>query len=99
MLELNITAQVHNRASGNIIGLKEEIASKLEDVADVLFIDVKVSEPLQLSLDDKPKIRQTLTVNAARSELLKHLLTLDEYKNIIQAIVDITKIECPENSE
>lgn len=99
MLELNITARIHNRASDNIIGLKEEIAYKLEDVADVLFIDVKASAPLQLSLDDKPKIRQTLTVERAREELIKNKLTIEEYKNIIQAIVDITKIECVENSE
>ncbi len=99
MLELNITAKVHSRASDNIIGLKEEIANKLEDVADILFIDVNVSAPLQLSLDDKPKIRQTLTVSRAREELIKNKLTIEEYKNIIQAIIEIKKIECVENSE
>lgn len=98
MLALNITAKVHNRASDNIIGLKEEIAYKLEGVADVLFIDVKASAPLQLSFDEKPKIRQTLTVEQARKELIKNTLTIEEYKNIIQAIIDITKIEGVENN-
>ena len=96
MLELNISVRVHDNARKNIIGLKDDIASRIESVADVLFIDVKGSEPLQFSLDNPSKIRQTITVSKAREELIKNKLSIEEYKNIIQAIVDITQIECSE---
>ncbi len=92
MLELNITAQAHGKAASNIIGLKEEITYALENIADILFIDVKAAEPLQLSFEDKPKIRQKVTVNSAKAELLKHELTIEECQNIAKALVDITKI-------
>jgi hypothetical protein len=99
MLELNISVRVHDKARRNIIGLKDDIASRLESVADVLFIDVTDADPLQLSLDNPPKIRQTITVSKAREELIKNKLSIEEYKNIIQAIVDITQIEGVENNE
>ena len=99
MFELNISVRVHDNARKNIIGLKDDIASRIESVADVLFIDVKDADPLQLSFDNPQRIRQTVTVSKAREELIKNKLSIEEYKNIIQAIVDITKIEPPDNVE
>ena len=96
MLELKITAHVHGKAESNIRGLKEEIAGKLESIADILFIDVKASAPLQLTLTDKPKVRQTVTKQTALDALAKANLTVEEHKNIIAAIIELNKTEGPE---
>lgn len=96
MLELNIIAQAHGKTASNIIGLKEEVAYALENIADILFIDVKVSAPLQLTLTDKPRVRQTVTKQSALDALVKANLTVEEHKNIIAAIIELNKMEGPE---
>lgn len=99
MLELNITAQAHGKAASNIIGLKEEITYALESIADILFIDVKASAPLQLTLTDKPRVRQTVTKQTALDALVKADLTVEEHKNIIAAIIELNKIEGAETDD
>lgn len=89
MLELNIKVLVHSNAEKNIIGIKEEIAYKLESVADVLMITVKDASPLQMKFDDGyTHICQKVTVEKAREEIKKANLSLEELRNITEAIIE-----------
>ena len=89
MLELNIKVLVHSNAEKNIIGIKEEIAYKLESVADVLMITVKDASPLQMKFDDGyTHICQKETVEKAREEIKKANLSLEELRNITEAIIE-----------
>lgn len=99
MFELKITAQVHSSAEKNIIGIKEEIAYAIENVADVLFVDVKASEPLQLTFGEKSQIRQKVTVQSALAEIRKHNLTLEEMQNVVSALIELSKAEGKEESK
>lgn len=99
MLELKITAKLLNSAEKDIIGIKEVLASTIEKWADVISIDVTTSEPLQLTLEDKPQIRPKVTMQTALSEITKQNLTLEEMQNIVSALIELTKIEGVERIE
>lgn len=99
MLELKITAKLLNSAEKEIIGIKEVLASTIEKWADVIHIDVTASEPLQLTLEDKVKIRPKVTMQLALAELIKLDLTLEEMQNVAAALIELTKIEGVERLE
>ncbi len=92
MLELNIKAKLLDKAGQEMIGIKDAIAYVVEKWLVSIEFSIDDSEPLQLSLTDKPKIRQTVTVAAAKQALQSKNLTIEEYQNIIEAIIDLTKI-------
>lgn len=93
MLELKITAQLLSSAENDIIGIKEAIIYLVEQWSDVVKVEVKTSEPLQLTLGNKPEIRQTVTVAAAMQAIKAHNLTLEEMQNVVAALVELTKLE------
>lgn len=93
MLELKITALLHSSAEKDIIGIKESIAYLVEKWADVLSIDVKAAEPLQITFGEKSNIRQSVTVQSAIAEIKKHNLTIEEMQNIVAALIELSKIE------
>lgn len=92
MLELNIKAQLLSGAEAEMIGIKDAIAYIVEPWAVKLDFKIDNSAPLQLTMTDKPQIRQTVTVAAAKQALQSENLTIEEYQNIIEAIIDLTKI-------
>lgn len=92
MLELNIKVLVHSNAEKNIIGIKEEIAYKLEGVADVLMINVKDASPLQMRFNDGyTHICEKVTYEKALDELKKANLSLEELQNIVAALIEESK--------
>ncbi len=92
MIEVIITAKLLNSAESDMIGIKEALATVTEKWADLISIEVKSSAPLQMTFDDKPKIRQTVTVAAALEYFKKNKLTAEEGQNIIQALIEHNKI-------
>lgn len=90
MLELKITVQLLNSAEKDVIGIKEAISYLLEKWADVIRFEIKASEPLQLTLGDKPEIRQKVTKALALQELKDKNLTLTEIQNITSALIDLS---------
>ena len=92
MIEVIITAKFLNSAEPDIIGIKEALATVTEKWVDLISIDVKSSAPLQLTFEDKPEIRQKVTVAAALEYFEKNKLTAEEGQNIIQALIERNKI-------
>ncbi len=100
MLELKITAKMLDVAEPDIIGIKEALSNLIEKWADVIYIDVKPSQPLQLKIiDNKTTVREKLTVSKALEEIEKASLTVEEMQNIIKAIIEINKIEGTESND
>lgn len=92
MFEVIITAKLLDSAESEVIGIKEALAAVVEPWADCISIDVKTSAPLQMTFEDKPQIRQTVTAAAALEYFKKNKLTVDEGQNIIQALIEYNKI-------
>ena len=100
MLELKITAKMLDVAEPEIIGIKEALSNLIEKWADVVYIDVKPSPPLQLKIiENKTTVREKLTVSKALEEIEKASLTVEEMQNIISAIIEINKIEGTESND
>ena len=93
MIEVIITAKLLDSAEPDIIGIKEALASVVEEWIDCISIDVRASAPLQLTFEDKPEIRQKVTVAAVVEELKKRNLTIEEYRNIEEALIELTRID------
>lgn len=93
MIELTITAKLLNSAESDIIGIKEALATTIEPWTDCISIDVKSSAPLQMTFEDKPRIREKITVGAVIDYLNKNNLTVEEQQNVIQAFIEHNKIE------
>ena len=93
MLELNIKAKLLDKAGQEMIGIKDAIAYVVEKWLVSIEFSIDDSEPLQLSLTYKPKIRQTVTVAAAMQAIKAHNLTLEEMQNVAAALVELTKLE------
>lgn len=93
MLELKVIAYLLSSAEKDIIGIKEAIVYFIEQWSDVVKVEVKTSEPLQLTLGNKPEIRQTVTVAAAMQAIKEHNLTLEEMQNVAAALIELTKLE------
>jgi len=93
MLELNIKAKLLDKAGQEMIGIKDAIAYVVEKWLVSIEFSIDDSEPLQLSLTDKPEIRQTVTVAAAMQAIKAHNLTLEEMQNVAAALVELTKLE------
>ncbi len=93
MLELKVIAQLLSSAEKDIIGIKEAIVYFIEQWSDVVKVEVKASEPLQLTLGDKPEIRQTVTVAVAMQAIKEHNLTIEEMQNVAAALIELTKLE------
>ncbi|MBR2867848.1 MAG: hypothetical protein IKB88_02120 [Clostridia bacterium] len=93
MFEVIITAKLLDSAEPDIIGIKEALATVIEKWTDCISIYVKSSAPLQMTFEDKPQIREKITVGAAIDYLNKNKLTIEEQQNIIQAIIKNNKIE------
>lgn len=91
MIEVIVTAKFLNTAEADMIGIKDALAAVVEKWSDLISIDVRSSAPLQLTLDG---IRPKLTAAAAMEEIKKHNLTLEEMRNMIQAVIELNKIEC-----
>lgn len=93
MIELTITAKLLNSAESDIIGIKEALATTIEPWVDCISIDVKSSAPQQMTFEDKPRIREKITVGAVIDYLNKNNLTVEEQQNVIQAFIEHNKIE------
>lgn len=93
MIELIITAKLLDSAGEDIIGIKEALASTVEHWVDCIGIDVKPSAPLQMTFEDKPRIREKITVGAVIDYLNKNNLTVEEQQNVIRALIEHNKIK------
>ena len=93
MLELNIKAKLLDKAEQEMIGIKDAIAYVVEKWLISIEFHIDDSQPLQLTLTDKPKIRQSVTVAAAIQAIKEHNLTLEEMQNVAAALVELTKLE------
>ena len=93
MFEVIVTAKLLDSAEPDIIGIKEALATVIEKWTDCISSDVKLSAPMQMTFEDKPKIREKITVGAVMDYLNNNNLTVEEQQNIIQAIIERNKIE------